>query len=511
MKECNLKTADLHTDRRAFMKVMSIAAATPMLGGIMQAANAAGPFTDYRAMVCVFLYGGNDSHNLVIPTGAEWAGYASARGNLAIPAGNALPVNAGISGRTFGLHPSMVGLANIFNTDKKVAVLSNVGVLLQPTSLASYKARTNLPPQLFSHSDMQSHWQSGHADAPALTGWGGRLADIVEAANGNSQVSVSISVSGQNLLQKGDRVVSYTVSGWNNPKSTITSRLRSYRDWDSYSSSRPAPQAAFENQLKIARANILEDQWGDMAVRALTSGEFVNGVLYNVNATGDAVRDSAGNVSEKFPITPAPPVSFTSSSGQARTNDLAKQLRSVANMIAARDSLGVKRQVFFVSIGGFDNHGDQFKDSNNATTPILSGYHADLFKQVDEALTWFYNWTKAQNIANNVTTFTMSEFGRTLTSNGAGSDHGWGGHHFVLGGAVNGGTIYGGANAGEEFPIVAVNTTTDVGQGRLLPTTSVDEVGATLSKWMGASTSELTTIFPNIGRFARPGGMSFLS
>jgi uncharacterized protein (DUF1501 family) len=198
------------------------------------------------------------------------------------------------------------------------------------------------------------------------------------------------------------------------------------------------------------------------------------------------------------------------SSGTTQTNRLAGQLRSVANMIAARNALGVKRQIFFVSLGGFDNHGDQFKNSSNPTTPILSGLHSDLLKQLDQALTWFYNWTVSQGIANNVTTFTASDFGRTLTSNGQGSDHGWGGHYFAMGGAVDGGKFFGGPSAGDEFPVVALNAPLDVGQGRLLPTTSVDEYGATFAKWMGASNSELASVFPNLSRFSRSTGMSFL-
>lgn len=505
-----MKNFDLHLDRRAFVKAMSAAAATPMMGGLMQAAYAAGPFTDYKATICLFLFGGNDSQNMVIPLGSEYAAYAAGRGNLAIPEANALTLNAGVSGRSFGFHPSMVGLQGIFNTDKKLAVISNVGVLTNPTTLATYNAKTNLPPQLFSHSDMQSHWQSGHPDAPAISGWGGRMADLIESANGNSQVSVSISTAGQNLFQKGNRVVAYAVSPWGGPKSTIVKRLRSYRDWDNYSITRPNPQGAFENQLTIARTNVLEEQWGDIATRALNTGNFTNGVLYNLDASGNPIKDATGIVSEKFPITPAPPTTYVASNGTTQTNRLAGQLRSVANMIAARDSLGVKRQVFFISLGGFDNHGDQFKDSNNATAPILSGLHADLLKQMDDALTWFYNWTKTQNISSNVTTFTMSDFGRTLSSNGLGSDHGWGGHHFVLGGAVAGGTIYG-ASASQVFPDIALKSSYDVGQGRLLPWTSVDEYGATIAKWMGASTSELAGIFPNLSRFtARPTGMSFL-
>ena len=503
-------TVSLHTDRRKFMKIMGTVAATPMLGGIMQSANAAGPFNDYRATVCVFLFGGNDSSNAIIPLGGEYAAYAAARGNLAIPAANTIPINPGVPGRTFGFHPALTGLATIFNTEKKLAVVSNVGVLLQPTTMAQYQGQVNLPPQLFSHSDMQNHWQTGRADYPAENGWGGRLADIIESANGNSQVSVSISVSGQSLFQKGDRVSSYSVAGWNNSKSTIVRRLRAYRDWDNWSPQRPAPQVAYEAHLATPRTNILEQQWANMASTARSTGELVNAALYNLTATGDAVRDSAGVVSEKFPITPDPPVSMISASGRPSANRLAIQLRSVASMIAARNNLGVKRQIFFVSMSGFDNHGDQFKDSTNAT-PILAGLHNDLLRQLDDALVWFYNWTKAQGLANNITTFTMSDFGRTLTSNGTGSDHGWGGHNFVLGGAVLGGKFYGGTGINQEFPTIALASTYDIGQGRLLPHTSVDEYGATFAKWMGAtSTTELGQVFPNLNRFARQSGMPFL-
>ncbi len=505
-----MNTFNLHHDRRRFLKMMSAAAATPMMGNLMQAAYAAGPFNDYRALVCVFLFGGNDSQNMIIPLGSEYAAYAAGRGNLAIPQVNVLPVNAGVSGRSFGFHPSLTNLANIFNADRKLACINNVSVLLQPTTKAQYQSGTNLPPQLFSHSDMQSHWQTGRADFPALTGWGGRLGDLIESANGNSQVSVSITAAGQNLFQKGDNAVSYAVSGWNGPKSTIVRRLRSYRDWDNYSPTRPNPQGAFESQLNLLRTNVLEDQWGDAATRALITSEFVNSALYNLDGSGNPAKDGSGNYIEDFPITPAPPLTYIDSAGLTKTNRLAGQLRAAASMIAARNALGVKRQIFFVSLGGFDNHGDQFKGSNNATTPILSGLHSDLLKQLDQALAWFYNWTVAQGIANNVTSFTASDFGRTLTSNGQGSDHGWGGHHFALGGAVSGGAFYGGPSANQEFPTVALGSINEVGQGRLLPTTSVDEYGATFAKWMGASTGELAGVFPNLSRFPRNNGMPFL-
>ncbi len=174
-----MELTDLHKDRRRFMKMMAAAAGTPMMGNLMQAAYAAGPFNDYKALVCVFLFGGNDSQNMVIPLGGEYAGYASGRGNLALPSENVLPISAGISGRSFGMHPAMPGLANIFNTDRKLAIASNVGVLLKPTTKAQYQAKDTLPPQLFSHSDMQSHWQTGRADAPAEQVRAG--ADLIES------------------------------------------------------------------------------------------------------------------------------------------------------------------------------------------------------------------------------------------------------------------------------------------------------------------------------------------
>ncbi len=520
-----MKKFDLHVDRRAFMQTMAAMAATPMMGAAMKQAYAAGPFNDYRALVCVFLFGGNDSQNMIIPLGSEYAAYASGRGNLAIPEASTIALPNYVSGRSFGFHPSMTGLANIMNSEGKLAAVNNVGVLLQPTTKTQYQQQVNLPPQLFSHSDMQSHWQTGRADYPAQTGWGGRLADLIEAANGNSQVSVSITAAGQSLLQKGNNVVSYAVSPWGGPKNTISRRLRSYRDWDNYSATRPDPQKAFESQLRAARTNVLEDQWGDMAVRALTTGEFVNGSLYNLDVAGNPIKvvcpaadpncATKDYISEKFPITPTPPTTYVNSAGNTVPNRLSAQLRSVANMIAARDTLGVKRQIFYVSLGGFDNHGDQFQNSNNTATPILSGLHADLLKQLDQALTWFYQWTKAQGIANSVTTHTMSDFGRTLTSNGNGSDHGWGGHHLVLGGSVAGG-FYGGpgdgaAGAIQQFPTVALGAGTDVGQGRLLPTTSVDEYGVTFARWMGAANAtDYAQVMPNIGRFSRSTGISFL-
>jgi uncharacterized protein (DUF1501 family) len=501
---------DLHRDRRAFIKSISAMASLPLLGGVMQAANAAGPFDDYRALVVLFLYGGADNHNMIIPLGSDYAAYSRARSNLAIPQDNVIPITAGVSGRSFGMHPNLRALSAIFNNDRKLAFVNNVGVLVEPTTLAAFQQKSKLPPQLFSHSDMVNHTQTSRPDSPSDSGWGGRLADLIESANGNAQVSTSISVSGQTIFQKGRKVRSYSLHEWTGADSVIVNRPRAYGYGDNWSAMRSNPQMAYEALLATAGTNLLEMQYKSMAKQAVNVGDFLNSVLYNVDTNGNPVRGANNSVTEKFPVGTAPPINFVDSRGLTITNKLASQFKSAASLIAARNAIGVKRQIFFVSLGGFDTHGDQFKDSNNATTPILSGRHADLLQQVDEAVSWFYNWTKSAGIANSVTLATLSDFGRTLISNGAGSDHGWGGHNFVLGGAVNGGKFYGGPEAGQEFPIVALGTQDDVGQGRLLPTTSIDEYGATLAKWMGASNSELTSVFPNLSRFPRQTGLGFL-
>jgi uncharacterized protein (DUF1501 family) len=484
-----------HVARRRFLKLAAGLGASPLLGNFVNAAYAAGPFTDYRALVCIFLYGGNDSHNLIVPRGAEYGAYSTARGNLALPDSSLVPVlptNAG--GRTFGFHPRLPKLAGLFNTQRKVAVMSNVGVLLAPTTLSQYRAKSvPLPPQLFSHSDMQNHNQTGQPADPVYTGWGGRMADMIAAANASSQLSISVSAAGSSVFMKGRDVVAYNVSPFKaDPKNTIVRTIRAWRDWDTSGAN---PQGVFGDQVVIPRGNMLEETWGDFAARAVQTGEFVRSNMY----TGP---DGSGNFSLNYPVATVFP---GTEAGSSSPNRLAAQLKSVALMIAARQALGVRRQVFFVSHGGFDNHGDQFDP--NAPVPILAGLHANLLTQVDDAMRAFYDATIELGVASNVTSFTMSDFGRTLNSNGKGSDHGWGGHQLVMGGAVTGGALYG------TFPTVATGTTTDVGQGRLLPTTAIEEYGATFANWMGVSdagaNSELDIVFPNLDRFSRR-GMGFL-
>jgi uncharacterized protein (DUF1501 family) len=438
--------------------------------------------------VWVFLFGGNDSHNMIVPLGAsEYAGYAAARGGPAEANGLALPQGSlhPLSGGAFGLHPAMPGLAGIYNTSRRLAVVANSGVLLQPTTLAQYRNRSvPLPPSLFSHSDMQQHAQTLRADEPAETGWGGRLADVFRGASA-SQLPVSIGVGGGGIFLKGDEVFSYQVAPMKYRNGAIDPSFRLARppradiawNWTGGAN----PQAFFEAQARVPRQNLVEEQYATVTESAIDMGQFLSSSLYN---------ESTVNGSTTYSLKNAAPGAWPAN------NRLAAQLHTVAAMIAARQSLGVSRQVFFVSLGGFDNHGDQFgRDAVSGNKTLLAGKHHDLLRALDEALRVFYESTVAMGVADSVTTMTMSDFGRTLKSNGQGSDHGWGAHHLVMGGAVNGGRIVG------DMPPVALNTSVDVGEGRLLPTTPSEALAATCVQWLGASSSELDAIFPNLSRF----------
>lgn len=473
-------------DRRRFIRsaaALSAAQALPLCLAPVSAASTSG----YKALVCVFLFGGNDSHNNIVPiTAAEYNTYATARGGpaenngLALPQGSLLP----LKGNNFGLHPALTNTAGLYNAGK-LAIVANTGVLLAPTTLAQYINKSvPLPPQLFSHSDMQSHWQTLRADQPADTGWGGRMADVFKgAATGGLPVSVTLGSGG--TFMKGDDVSAFQVLQMRYRDGAIdtTQRIARYPIADVFWNwTGSDPQQLFVNNTMLIRPNLLEEQFSDVMENALAVGQFVVNAMYT-----EASSPNGPVYTLKFPVPGVWPT----------TNHFAAQLHSVAAMIAARQALGVSRQIFFVSLGGFDNHGDQFGiDSGNNKKTLLSGTHFGLLRQLDDALKVFYDATAAMGLANSVTTMTMSDFGRTLKSNGQGSDHGWGEHAFVLGGTVNGGRIVG------QMPPVALGTNVDVGEGRLLPTTAADTYAATFAKWLGASDPELDAIFPNLPRFA---------
>ncbi len=482
------------TNRRDFIRASAALGAMPFLPPFSISSANAADTSGYKALVCVFLFGGNDSHNTIVPiTTSEYNAYRSARGGLAemnglaLPLASLLPISPlGMTANSFGLHPAMTNLQTLFNTDKKLAVVANAGPLLAPTSLTQYQQRSvPLPPQLFSHSDMQMHWQTMRPDLPADTGWGGRMADAFRAASSNL-LPVSTSLGGGNIFMKGDQVTAYSVTPVKYKSGVIDTATRIARtpsadiswNWTGSGANR-YPQDVYVNNINDPRANLLEKQYAGIHKASLDVGAFVTSAMYNATTSGNTTTYTLKN--------PVPGTWPTA-------NRLAAQLHSVAAMIAARQALGVTREIFFVSLGGFDNHGDQFGSNINGKT-LLAGKHFDLLKTLDEALSVFYRATETMGVADNVTTMTMSDFGRTLRSNGQGSDHGWGGHQLVLGGKVKGGRIIG------DFPMPALGTSVDVGEGRLLPAISSDAYIATLATWMGASATDLTSIVPNLTRF----------
>jgi uncharacterized protein (DUF1501 family) len=404
---------------------------------------------DYKALVCLFLSGGNDANNLLVPADpGSYTSYATGRGALALARETLLPIAPRTSdGRTWGLHPAMPELRDLFVAGR-AAVLANVGTLVVPVTKAQYQARSvPLPPQLFSHNDQTVQWQSSLPDKPFQTGWGGRLADLVQAFNENNTVSMSISLAGQNAFQVGRHVTQYAV----NPNGAVTLAGMS-------GNAGAVRRAGLQDLLTMPQDNLFET-----AFAGLTGGAIADSALLGTVLSG------AAPFSTQFPAT-----------------NLGAQLRTIARLIAARQTLGLRRQVFFARVGGWDLHDAQLTA------------HADLLGNVSRCLRAFYDATVELGVAQNVTTFTASDFGRTYNTNGDGSDHGWGSHHLIVGGAVRGGDLYG------RMPELAIGGPDDTGRGRWIPTTSVDEYAATLARWFGVSATDLPVVLPNIGRFARP-------
>lgn len=429
--------------------ILSALAQLRMIGAVAgDAANSiyATP-SDYKALVCVFLYGGNDANNVIIPMDTPSYGlYSSQRTALAIPQTSLLGISSSLlnDGRSYGLHPSFVEVQSLYNQGK-LALLANTGSLARPTTLTQYNQGLNLPPQLFSHADQQTQWQSSIPDQPFQTGWGGRLADMISALNTNSQISMSISVAGQNSFQIGRTVSQYSVS--TNGAIALTGAAGNTVN--------VARTSAQQNLLSQNESNLFHAAFSNVTGNAINDSSLLSSIL-----TG------ASNIQTKFP-----------------TTSLGNQLSMIAKLISAAPSLGLKRQVFFASIGGFDTH----------TVELAT--QAPLLQQVSQAMNAFYSATTELGVQNQVTTFTGSDFSRTYNTNGDGADHGWGSHHLIMGGAVQGGQIYG------AMPSLKLGGADDTGRGRWIPSTSVDEYAATLATWFGVSPTNLATVLPNIGRF----------
>jgi uncharacterized protein (DUF1501 family) len=406
----------------------------------------------YRALVCVFQYGGNDAINMVIPRdGAGYSTYSTARAGLAIPQAQLLQLSPAVApsgGGSFGLHPGMQGLQNLFNT-QKAAIVANVGPLLYPITKAQYQAGSvPTPAQLFSHSDQQVLWQTPSAESNDRRGWGGRLADLFYSSNSNQQLSMNISLDGENVFQSGTSIVPYFV-GQDGAEGIY------FVNNDPWNAPR---RAAFLALRDANHAHAMQREYASKVRRAMDNEAMVTSALAGAPA-----------VTANFPDT-----------------DLGRQLRMVARLISARGALQMNRQIFFVAQGGYDTHASQLSD------------HPALLTDLSDSLSAFYAQMGSLGLGNQVTSFTASDFGRTLTSNGDGTDHGWGSHHFVVGDSVQGGRIVG------NMPDLTVGGPDDADWGQIIPRTAVDQYAATLSTWYGLSDSDRTLVFPNLGRFSTP-------
>ncbi len=440
--------------RRHFLRQMSglfaAGGAYATLGqlGMMNQALAMGGGSGggYRALVCIYLAGGNDSYNLFIPTDtARYDQYADMRSNLAIPQNDLLGVTPN-SGGDYGFHPSCGGLRDLFNAGD-LAVVTNMGTLVAPMDKTEYSnGSVPRPPQLFSHNSQTDLWQTGSAIEGVPQGWGGLMADQLVAMNGNQTLPLSISLGGSNLFGVGNVTSPYQIGsqGLIEVNGFATQQNSTER------------QAAFDELFAAAYAHPFQRKYQDIMNQSVELEELLTAAL------------DANPIATAFPDT-----------------SLGNQLEMVARLIAARVATNQTRQIFFVRLGGFDTHNNQ----NNA--------QPNLYTQLSEAITAFQTAMGPTdvNVANQVTTFTMSEFARTMNSNGDGSDHAWGGQQIVIGGDVLGQELYG------TYPTLELDGVDSVGRGRMIPTTAVDQFGATLASWMELGNNEINAIFPNLNEF----------
>ena len=464
---------------------------------------------DYKALVCIFLFGGNDSYNMVLPTDtASWSAYSTVRNqapesiallapgtavNAAAAVGSParlggvlpiMPLNA--QGRSFALHPSLTTLQAMFNTDRRLAVVPNVGPLVLPTTKAQYaQASHPRPASLFSHNDQQNTWQAFQPEG-ATVGWGGRLGDLMAAGNQRA-IFTAISASGNAVWLSGQSVRQYQVGG--------SGAIRMGADANGRIYGSTAVAAAMDRIVRNGRGgHVFEGDLGAVAQRSIDAELALRAALKPASDPlfGTAPASGAYNANNDPKLRYAPDALAPATTA---FNSLAQQLQVVARMIEARSnaSIGATRQVFFVSVGGFDTHDAQNRNQ------------ADLMARLGHAMRYFDTTLGAIGARNQVTAFTASDFGRTFTSNGDGTDHGWGSHHLVMGGAVRGGDFYG------NFPALTLKNTNNnnfdgspnqLDNGKLLPEVAVDQFGATLGKWFGATDTQLLDVFPNLANFS---------
>jgi uncharacterized protein (DUF1501 family) len=469
--------------RRAACAAVGTAAMTSAISDLrlMNAAVAQSNITDYKALVCIFLQGGNDSNNLILPTlQSEYNNYASIRTPiLALPQSAILPVNSlDGDGQTYGLHPSCPELQMLFG-EGKLAFLFNTGTLVFPVTRAQYLAGINKPPQLFSHADQEMQWQTSIPDQPPTTGWGGRCADLLNAVQPGAPISLMVSLAGANTFEVGNIVSQYSVS----TSGAISLSLPTTPSGGAKANRLPT----LMNILGLPYTNLQSQAYAGVAEHAINTGGLLNNAIASTGA--------ANYWTTAFPTRITPPAG-----GTAFNSTLGPQLQMVARLIAAGSTaaasggFGMKRQIFFCQVGGYDLHTGQTSGPGSTTI----GAHANLLAELSQSMSAFQRAMEQLGLSKNVTSFTASDFGRTFPCNGQGSDHGWGSHHLILGGAVKGQRTYG------QFPALSINGPNDTSTGRWIPTTAIDQYFATLAAWFGVDSGNLSTVFPNIGRFTTP-------
>lgn len=454
-------------NRRDFLQKLGIGCAhvgaTTLLSGItnmglLNAAAAANTswvnssVNGYKALVCILLSGGNDSFNMLVPRNVDsYNNYANSRTNIALSRDELLPLNPlNPDGREYGVHPNLTKVQQLFENEK-LAFLANCGALVRPTTMNDFNAASNLPFGLFSHSDQVTHWQTSVPQDRRAVGWGGRLAEILHTNNGNQNISMSISLNGTNLFQRGYTVQPFSVNYRNNGSTLINgSQNNNFYNVLKRQTLDDILEQEYQNTLEKAYANVIS---GSKASSIEFDAAIANGIPIN---------------------TPF------------ETDNFSQRLLMAARVIAANANLNVSNQTFFIQLGGFDNHDSNLVDHANLMTTLDNGLHS------------FATAMEEIGLQNDVTTFTISDFGRKLVSNGDGTDHAWGGNAMIMGGAVQGKKIYG------DYPEVYLGSPLDTGGGRFIPTTSTDEYFAELAAWFGASTSDLSYIFPNLSNFWTP-------
>ncbi len=438
----------MRLQRRSFIKYASLAAAGNLAGmrpfGALNALANTTP--DYKALVCVFLFGGNDANNMVVPFDTKgYANYSTLRANLALAQNTLLPLTPLPN---FALHPSLPEIQTLFNGGN-AAIVANVGTLTQPTTRTGYLAGSNVPTNLFSHPDQQEEWQNAAASGATATGWAGRISDVMTGPyNASATVPMVTSVGGDTLFCNGVATTPVSVSPGNLGNASCSEGAEC-----------SARQTAAQSLITF-----------NSGVSLITADDQITSNAYNYSAVLTAATASVTPLKTVFPA----------------NNGLGAQLQQIAQIIQVRAALGVQRQIFFCGIGNFDTHSNQLA----LQSALLSG--------ISPALNAFYNATVEMGVQSSVTSFTMSDFARTFQPNSnTGTDHAWGSHHIVMGGAVKGGQMYG------TFPTLALGGPDDSGSnGRWVPSTGSVQYAATLASWFGVPANQMATVFPNIGSFA---------